>query len=120
MSKTISMARLGVESQHFEREVTCPAGERINPDGVPGCFCKIERSVISSALDPSSLVMYCMSSEDSDRAGHVRCSTWRADKENRWRRRALVEQNHARRPERTLVDQARRGDDVPEFVVPRS
>lgn len=62
----------------LDREVTCPAGERIGErrEG-PSCRCRIEDALITAAHDVSSLSTFCMGE-------HTMCPTWRAVRELEW------------------------------------
>ena len=58
-------------------EIPCPAGEPVVETlGGSGCHCRVEDSVIVSALDPSSLGRFCVA-----RDGYLRCPTWQAETE---------------------------------------
>jgi hypothetical protein len=76
MRTTIATLR-NLDASDLDYPIVCPAGQRLEADGVPACRCGIEESVISAATDPSSLAKFCMNA-------YVACPTWRAEKERIW------------------------------------
>lgn len=56
-------------------EIPCPAGEPVGESlGGSGCHCHIEGTLITSAIDPSSLGRFCTAPD-----GYLRCPTWQAE-----------------------------------------
>ena len=73
-------------------EIPCPAGVPIGETlAGSGCHCRIENSVIVSALDPSTLGRFC-----TPRGGYLLCPTWQAEKHRIWQgiTTPLVEMEH--------------------------
>lgn len=103
------------EGQGFDFEklpVVCPAGAKVclSRDGSPGVRCRIEEHTVTARKEPSSLAFYCQ-------GDYTACSSWRADKHNRWAQKRLIDMNFPKRPGLTLLDQD--PETVPSFVVPR-
>lgn len=90
--RTTSTQQLGVDTPDFQGPVICPAGEKIENEGVPACHCRIEDSVVSAALDPSSLTKFCL-------GDHTTCPTWRFDRDQFYGRRLKLAQETPTRRE---------------------
>lgn len=71
MTEALAMTDLPL---YLDVEVACPAGVPIGitPTG-SGCRCKIAHETITTAANPKSLLMFCMS-------GYRQCPTWQAEK----------------------------------------
>lgn len=92
MPRTLLMELRNVESAMSEdREVTCPAGEKVETPEGPTCRCRLEStpgfpSLISVARDLSSWSVFCTGRNDIDPGcGYPACPTWRAARESEWR-----------------------------------
>lgn len=68
----------------LDAPVTCPAGQRIDYDGVPGALCGITESIISVATDPNQFIGFCAGDGSRGCPGYTECVVWRAQREAEW------------------------------------